>query len=202
MHIKRWIMVALGCTVMLLAVYQLKVAPLITELAVTRVENQASDAIMDAVNGQITSGTVNYDKIIILEKNEAGQVTALKTDMEQANQLRKQILDLVNQRVLELNVYDLGIPLGNVLSPTVMAGWGPRIPVSVASINNASAEFQSHFTEAGINQTLHQVVMYVSMDVDILIAGGTHKATISHPVVVAETIIVGAVPDSFFQAET
>ena len=125
----------------------------------------------------------------------------MKTDMERANRLRQQVLELVDERILAMNVYDLGIPLGNVVSPTVLAGWGPSIPVSVASVNNANATFESCFTEAGINQTLHQIVLQISMDLDILIAGGTHKTTITQPVVVAETIIVGVVPESFIHAE-
>lgn len=202
MRLKRWMMIVLASAVLLLVFFELRLSPMIAELAVTRVENEAADMITDAVNEQIVTGTVDYDKIIILEKNSAGQVTALKTNMEEANQLRQQVLDLVNRRLLELNVYNLGIPLGNVLSPAVLSGWGPQIPVTVSSINNASADLESQFIEAGINQTLHQIIMRVSMDVDILIAGGVRKATISQPVVVAETIIVGIVPDSFFHAET
>jgi len=201
MHIKRRWLIGLAVVVILMVICHCKITPLVTELAVTRVENQASDVITDAVNAQITDGTVGYDKIVILEKNDSGQVTALKTDMEQANRLRQQVLELVNQRILELNVYDLGIPLGNVLNPTVLSGWGPQIPVRVASVNNASATFESRFTEAGINQTLHQIILQVSMDVDILIAGGTHKTTVTQPVVVAETIIVGVVPEAFLNAE-
>lgn len=198
----RWIMIVLAAAALLGVLFELRLSPMLTELAITRVENEASDVITAAVNDQIVAGTVDYDKIIVLEKNSAGQVTALKTNMEQANQLRQQVLALVNQRLLELNVYDLGIPVGNLFSAAVLAGWGPKIPVRVASINNANAELESSFIEAGINQTLHQIIMHISMDVDILIAGGVRKTTISQPVVIAETIIVGIVPNAFFQTET
>ena len=72
----------------------------------------------------------------------------------------------------------------------------------MTSVNNASADFTSSFSEAGINQTLHQILMEVSMDVTILVAGGTKKATISQTVVVAETVIVGIVPESFLNVGT
>ena len=202
MYIKRWIMIFLAAAMVLFVLVRCRVSPLITQLAVTRVENEASDAITDAVNEQIQSGSVDYSSMILLEKNAAGQLIALRTNMEQANRLRQQVIDLVNQRILDLNVYDLGIPLGNVISPTVLGGWGPKIPVTVSSVNNASATFESQFLEAGINQTLHQIVMQVTIDVEILIVGGTHKATISQPVVIAETIIVGSVPDAFFNGQT
>ena len=41
--------------------------------------------------------------------------------------------------------------------------------------------------------------MHVSIDVTILVLGKTESFTISSQVVVAETIIVGDVPDTYFQ---
>ena len=73
------------------------------------------------------------------------------------------------------------------------------IPVSIISIRNSDASFESRFTEAGINQTLQQLTMTVSVDVAILVLGATELFTVSSQVVVAETIIVGQVPDTFFQ---
>ena len=54
-------------------------------------------------------------------------------------------------------------------------------------------------TEAGINQTLQQLTMTVSVDVSILVLGRTESFTVTSQVVVAETIIVGQVPDTFLQ---
>ena len=122
--------------------------------------------------------------------------------MAQVNQLRREILAQVNQRILDLDVYALAVPLGSVIAPGLLSGLGPRLPIHVTSVNNASADFTSSFSEAGINQTLHQILMEVSMDVTILVAGGTKKATISQTVVVAETVIVGIVPESFLNVGT
>ena len=41
--------------------------------------------------------------------------------------------------------------------------------------------------------------MDISVDVAILVLGGTDIFTVTSQVVVAETIIVGQVPDTFFQ---
>lgn len=182
--------------------YRFRLTPLMKELAVTEVENQASDVISDAIGAQIANGSIDYNRIITLEKNSAGQITALKTNMAEVNQLRREILEQVNQRILDLNVYALAVPLGSVLAPALLAGLGPRIPIHVTSVNNANADFTSNFSEAGINQTLHQILMHVSMDVTILIGGGTKKATIRQSVVVAETVIVGIVPESFLNIGT
>ena len=94
---------------------------------------------------------------------------------------------------------DLGIPLGSLFLPEFFSGKGPAIPVQILSIRNSDASFSSNFTEAGINQTLQQMNMHVSIDVTILVLGKAKSFTICSQVVVAETIIVGDVPDTYFQ---
>ena len=67
------------------------------------------------------------------------------------------------------------------------------------SISNSDAQFVSNFTEAGINQTLQQLIMEISIDVTILVLRGTVSFNVTSQVVVAETIIVGAVPETFIR---
>ena len=83
--------------------------------------------------------------------------------------------------------------------PELFSGKGPAIPVRILSIRNSDASFTSTFTEAGINQTLQQLLMNVSVDITVLVLGKADSFTVTSQVVVAETIIVGQVPDTFFQ---
>ena len=70
----------------------------------------------------------------------------------------------------------------------------------ILAIRNSDAAFESSFTHAGINQTLHRLNMSVLVDVAVLVLGKTVNFTVESQVVVAETIIVGEVPDTFLQA--
>ena len=78
-------------------------------------------------------------------------------------------------------------------------GKGPVIPVRILSIRNSDAVFASDFSQAGINQTLHRLNMQVSIDVAVLVLGQASSFTVNSEVVVAETVIVGEVPDTFLQ---
>ena len=73
------------------------------------------------------------------------------------------------------------------------------IPVRILSIRNSDAVFASDFSQAGINQTLHRLNMQVSIDVAVLVLGQASSFTVTSEVVVAETVIVGEVPDTFLQ---
>ena len=106
--------------------------------------------------------------------------------------------NLINDEILAMDASELGIPLGNLVIPELFSGKGPVIPVSIISIRNSDASFFSTFTEAGINQTLQRIIMDVCVDVSVLVLGRTDSFAVSSQVVVAETVIVGQVPDTFF----
>ena len=171
----------------------------IRDLAETQVKNTTSDLTNDAIAKQIAEGVIQYDRIVYFEKDLDGRITALKTNMSEINRLKTDILNLINDEILALDTSDIGIPLGSLFLPELFSGKGPAIPVHILSIRNSDAVFASNFSQAGINQTLHQLTMLVSVDVAVLVLGQTSSFTVNSEVVVAETVIVGDVPSTFLQ---
>lgn len=170
---------------------------IIQDLAQTQVKNTTSDLTNDAIAKQIADGVIQYDRIVYFEKDLDGRITALKTNMSEINRLKTDILNIINDEILALDTSDLGIPLGSLFFPEFFSGRGPVIPVHILSIRNSDANFASSFSQAGINQTLHQLTMVVSVDVAVLVLGETNSFTINSEVVVAQTVIVGDVPNTF-----
>ena len=172
---------------------------IIRELAETQVKNTTSDLTNDAIAKQIADGIIQYDRIVFFEKDLEGRITALKTNMSEVNRLKTDILNIINDEILALDTSDIGIPMGSLFFPEIFSGKGPAIPVHILSIRNSDAAFSSNFVQAGINQTLHQLTMVVSVDVAVLVLGQTGSFTVTSEVVVAETVIVGDVPNTFLQ---
>ncbi len=171
----------------------------IQELAQIQVKNATSDLTNDAIAKQIADGVIQYDRIVYFEKDLNGRITALKTNMSEINRLKTDILSIINDEILALDTSQIGIPLGSIFLPELLSGRGPTIPVHILAIRNSDAAFGSSFTQAGINQTRHQLIMTVSVDVAVLVLGQTSSFTVSSEVVVAETVIVGEVPTTFLQ---
>ena len=169
----------------------------VQDLAKTQVMNSTSDLTNDAISRQIEEGSIRYDRIVFFEKDVNGRITALKTNIGEINRLKTDILGIINEEILALDTSDIGIPLGSLFLPELLSGKGPVIPVRILSIRNSDATFSSDFSQAGINQTIHQVIMEVSVDVAILVLGETDSFTVTSQVVVAQTVIVGEVPDTF-----
>ena len=185
--------------VAVLLVLRTKYRKALTELAQTQVKNVTSDLINDAVDREIAEGTIQYDRLVYFEKDLEGRITALKTNMGEINRLKTETLALINQEILDMDSSALGVPIGSLVLPEVFAGRGFSIPIEILAIRNSDASFSSSFSQAGINQTLQQMKMDVFVDVTVLILGSTESFTVSSQVVVAETVIVGQVPNTYLQ---
>ena len=201
-RMKRIILYLLLCVAIILCAFfafRAKYHAAISELAQTQVRNATSDLINDAIDQQIETGNIQYDRIVYFEKDLDGKITALKTNMSEVNRLKTNILNIINDEILCMDTSDIGIPLGSLFLPEFFSGRGPSFPVSILAIRNSDASFSSDFIEAGINQMLHQLNMQISIDVAVLVLGSTNYFTVSTQVVIAETIIVGQVPETLLQ---
>lgn len=196
--LRRILVLVLVIAVVFLA-FRAKYRDIVRDLAQTQVKNSTSDLTNDAIAKQIANGNIAYDRLVFFEKDLNGKITALKTNMSEVNRLKTDILNIINDEILALDASSIGIPLGSLFLPELLSGKGPAIPVHILSIRNSDASFVSHFEQAGINQTLHKLTMVVSIDVSVLALAETNSFTIESEVVVAETVIVGDVPQTFIE---
>ena len=201
-RIRRFLCWLVLIIVLLSAVFvslRVKYRRVILDLAKTQVMNVTSDLTNDAIAKQMDRGNIQYDRLVYFEKDLQGRITALKTNMGEVNRLKTEILNIINDEILALDTSDIGIPLGSIFLPELFSGKGFAIPVRILTIRNSDAVFTSGFSEAGINQTLHRLNMEVTVDVSVLVLGETGSFTATSEMVVAETVIVGEVPETYLQ---
>lgn len=171
--------------------------PLLESMATTRVSNTVNRIVFEAVNEAIESGEITYDQLISFEKDNDGRITAVHSNMAACNRLQVEILDIILARIDQVSARELSIPVGSLTGSALLAGRGPRIKVRMESVGSSSARFENEFTSAGINQTNHRIVLHIDVSVAILLPGFTTATEVSNAVTVAETVIVGTVPDTY-----
>lgn len=174
-----------------------QLCPVLEILAQTEVRNAVTAAVGKAISDGIVDNEVSYDDIITVETDESGRVTALKSNMAGANLLRSRLLEAALDEVSGLSEQDFSIPMGNLLGVDVLSGRGPGVRVTVLSAGSAGAEYRNEFTAAGVNQTLHRVLLEVTVTVRILLPGRNLQTEVTTPVCIAETVIVGQVPETY-----
>ena len=177
------------------AMTQLK--PILTSLATARVSNAVTRVVNTSVNETLYSAGVDYDRLISLEKDNEGRITAVKSNMAEFNRLQSAVLADVLQKLSEVSTRELSIPLGSLTGTPLLAGRGPLIRIKMQSVGSSSAHFENAFLSAGINQTRHEILLVVDVYASILLPGFSTVTKVTNRYAVAETVIVGSVPDTY-----
>lgn len=191
----------LGIGLALLAIHAVDAAirPLVEEIAKAKLNNAVTTVINGAVERTLADNAVTYDDIVSLRTDESGYITAMTTNSVKLNTLRTELLGDIVMEVDHLDSRALGIPLGDLTGFVSVSDRGPKLPVRVLSVATPEAVFRNVFTSAGINQTQHRVMLDVSVTVKLLLPGGMVETVVDAQVCVAETVIVGQVPDAYLE---
>ena len=157
---------------------------------------QINNAISDIMAEQYYSG----DYFVSFEKDAAGDVTAISSNMARINALSAKILHRV-VGATENRTIEIGIPAGNLTGISLLMGRGPNIPVQIIVLTSSRVEFNNSIVTAGINQTKHQINLEVIVDIDILVPWGTESSQVMTEILIADTIVVGQVPDTYLNVQ-
>lgn len=162
--------------------------------------SDACDIMTTQVNAAITQvlqeGDYDADWFVSFEKNEAGEVTAISSNMTHINALSALLLDRVIGLTGNRNL-TVSIPAGNLTGLSLLMGRGPGIPVEIMVLTSSHVEFRNNIVTAGINQTKHQISLLVIVDIDVLVPWGTESAQICTELLIADTVVVGQVPETY-----
>lgn len=192
------VLAGVGLAMVLIFRLNARLRPILLELALTQTSNHITAAIDQAVAEQ----AVAYTDLVTLERSENGDIVALTSNMASANVLRAKLLDVALTELNGLETMEMEIPLGTICDWDLFSGVGPKVKVRVLYTGTAAAEFENAFSSAGINQTCHQIFFRVSADISVLLPGRQYRTTVSTRVCVAETIIVGKVPETYLQIKS
>ena len=174
--------------------------PLVRDMAVAGAKNAAAAAMQEAVAARMAAGELK--DLVQLEKDAEGRVAAAVTDVGRVSELQAALAGEVIAALTAPAAANLSVPLGNLLPSPFFSGLGPKVPIRILSVGEVEVKLRSRFSSAGINQTLHRLLLCLSAQVRVLIPTGTVKAVVYADVPVSETVIVGRVPDSYMYFES
>ena len=193
-----WKLLFLGIACFLAAMQiDARLRPLMTTAFTYQAQLHATRAINDAILEVIGEEDLRYESIIHTKTDAAGRVTFLETDMVTMNRLKSEISNAVASRLGRATQEEISLPIGTLLGGNLLSGRGPELGFRLIPAGYVSTDFYNEFKAAGINQTLHQVVITVQVPVNAMLPLYSVTSEVSTSVCVAESIIVGEVPQSF-----
>lgn len=191
----RWLLLAVLLTLALYLLLEKRLTGVILDTAYARAHALAVDTVNAAVRKSIADG-ISYDQLITVRTDGAGRVTLLQADSARMNELALAVA-LSAQQALSDSRPAVTVPLGAALKVPYLSGLGPRVRVSLSPVGAVTASFHTEFESAGINQTRHKIFLQLHADVRLVLPTGTRPVSVDTQVLIAESIIVGSVPDSY-----
>lgn len=184
-------------TIVLLLLSGFYLMPIFRRTAALKSRSAATDAIHEAVLKVIAEEPLRYSDIITFEKDENGQICALSADVASMNEWKARLSLDISENLKNVQNEHFGVPLGNLSQSAFLMGKGPEISFSFSPLGAVTTDFVSTFSSAGINQTCHRIYLEIRTQISVLMPLKSVSEEVTTSVCVAETVIVGAVPDAF-----
>ena len=117
------------------------------------------------------------------------------------NQVISDIAINIQNRLDDKQKNSIYIASGAVTGVSFLSGFGPKIRLSISSSGNVDTDLRSEFISQGVNQTMHRVYLDIKTNVNILTSFKTIQKTIENQVLIAENVIVGNIPSTYYNFE-
>lgn len=187
------------CTVILILISVLlldaRLRPAVYELAAVEAYAVSSERVNSAVEKLLSRSAPAYSELIGINYNSDGAITGITTDIVKMNLFKAEIANAVNREFEENGKTEIPVSLGTASGIVLFSGFGPHINIDVGFSSSTKTDFENVFESAGINQTQHSVMLNVETTVMLNLAGRRIPQTVKTSFCVAQTVIVGSVPD-------
>lgn len=195
---------AAGCVLLCLAVLiaavvliERNLTKVVLSLAQAQARAMAVQVLNQSASELLSAGGVTYDSLMTVVRDGSEQVRLIQANTPEMNRLASRVSLMAQEKLQSRGDQTVKVPLGSALGLTLFAGAGPKIEVRVLPVGSVHAEFHTDFQTAGINQTRHRISLQLTAQVQLVIPTGAQKVEVTTQVAMAESIIVGEVPDTF-----
>lgn len=194
-----FVLLAFVLSSLLFSYISAQLTPLIETVASSKAINLISLAISEEMDASLASEQIDYQQFVTMEKDSDGRVTSLSFMAANGAVFKRTYIERLINKLEKIDSDELEIPIGTMSGVLLFSALGPSIRVRIQSVGDVTAEFENHFTSAGVNQTKHSIYLSVSATIYLLMPGQVVPVSVTERVCVAETVIVGVVPDTYLK---
>lgn len=180
-----------------MTVLYFRIRPLIYMVARSQAETIMLNAASQAMLNILEDEDITYDSIARISRGESGEILGIEIDIQQINILKNRVSFEIPRIIGEQEFYDVCIPVGTLVGAEFTAGVGPKMRFPMQLTSTVVVDYKSNFQSEGINQTLHQILITIDLRCNIVMFGFSEGFSVATTQIAAQTVIVGATPDSF-----
>ena len=172
------------------------VMPIFDELCADKAKSIATIVANDQATEVMKDHT--YDELFTIEKDSEGNIIMIKSNIVKINEIISDVPNKIQEEIDKRGKENIEIALGSFTGFKLLSGKGPGVPIKISTIGNVETDLKSEFTAQGINQTLHRVYLQVVCEVSVLTPYNSITEKISNQVLLAENVIVGKIPNTYY----
>ncbi len=191
---------ALALIITVAVLFHLNVTRVLKSIAEANMRSITTVAVNDAIYYTLSDG-VRYEQLISVERGPDGEILSITSDPLQINRIARDAAYMSQQSLQTMSEEGVDVPLGAFFGIEAWAGFGPKIHMKIIPISNVACRFVSKFEEAGINQTKHSIYLEIVADISIIMPSGTSNFASLTEVLICESVLVGKIPDTYFQTD-
>jgi sporulation protein YunB len=185
------------------------VEPIIMNIAKTEINRIATEAIYESVDEYM--GKINMEDFITATHSDSSSPTYSinpKTSISFRTNITKDIQSKLGIKQTnpfhsalntdeQFNQAIYYIPLGVVTGNALLANYGPKIPVKMATVGHVESDFKTELTNSGINNTFLQLTVLFKVKMQIVIPSFSEETLVQQEINVGGILINGDVPSYY-----
>lgn len=175
------------------------VTPVFNKLCIEKAKSVATIITNDETTNVIKD--YQYSDFVIIHKDDTGKILMLESNMKNINIAISDIAGRIQVNINGTQEEKVNLNLGNFTGVNLLSGSGIKIPIKINTVGNVRTDVKSEFKSQGINQTLHRLYLQIETEVSVLTPFNTINETISNQFILAENIIVGEIPETYYNLE-
>ena len=192
-------------SIALLFAVDARIRPILRRLAHNEAKYNITNIMNKAFAETLSHGSIEYADIVCVSRDGNGKVTSVEANSATVNRIITYTVNSIYEKIAADDTIRCGISIGSLTGLAMFQSMGFEIPVMAKLSRYVEYKIVSTFTDAGINQTKHSVYLHITSTMYTYVPGEKMNEQISAEYLLAETIIVGEIPDAYtgvFQAYT
>lgn len=156
-------------------------------------------AVNNAVSELVTNKNI-YDNLVNITTDSDGKIKLIQANAIQINMLTKDLIKTSQIKLEKIGVDGINIPIGTFSGITLLNGKGPNVNVKLIPVGDVMCNFQSEFSSAGINQTIHKLYVTIDTQVNIILPLKNNVVKTTTSILICESVIVGEIPEVYLNS--
>lgn len=128
--------------------------------------------------------------------NDVQKVSAVYANSLSINTVRTLLMQTIMETIERNTALSVAVPVGTLSGIHWFSGMGPLITFPISFTATMLSDVSSQITSLSINQSLYSIVIHLYFEMYVVTPGGRSKVSTTYSVPMAETVMLGEVPDN------